>query len=251
MPSDVSDSGTSVAKDAELFPSDEALSQRTLWMCLLIVFLWTVLGLAGMLPLYMVSTPCLAHSANPSRFTGAYSTLQDLSLLRLLQLFDSRNVTTVNLATSLAAREIVNGKDFTSDVRTRIIIATVLAIVVGLLPVLWKLIKEFNKLVAYRNRWMEVRCQGQEMGWLSVRKAPGFAAWGEKRLKDFIVKTGLSASLESSNDLRNGNASARRRSRRRQRNPEWSNEEKAHLEIDVQSLFSVGLVHLLPLCKIR
>ncbi len=242
MPSDVSDAGTSAAVDAELFPSDETLSQRTLWLCLVIVFIWSVIGVAGMLPLYMVSTPCLAQSASSPRFTGVYSTLQDMSLLRLLQLLDSGNATVVDLATPLTPREIVNGKDLSSTVRTRIIIATALAIVLGLLPVLWKLIREFNKLAAYRLRWVEVKCQGQEMGWLSARDAPGFAAWGEKRLKEFIVKAGLSASLESSADIQNGsgNGSSSGRSRRRRRAQDWSNEEKANFEIDVKSLFSVG-----------
>lgn len=237
MPSDVSDAGTSPSRDAELFPSDEALSQRTLWLCLIIVAIWSVIGAAGMLPLYIVSTPCLAESAAPSRFTGVYSTLQDISLLRLLQLLDSGNVTTVNLVTPLIAREIVNGKELSPDVRTRIIIVTALAIALGVIPVLWKLLREFNKLVAYRNRWIEVKCQGQEMGWLSARDAPGFTGWGEKRLKDFIMKAGLSASLDSTTDIRNGNRGTTRRRRAVQ---EWSNEEKANLEIDVQTLFSVG-----------
>ncbi|KAI0825014.1 hypothetical protein BC628DRAFT_1339042 [Trametes gibbosa] len=228
LPSDVSDAGRSLARDATLFPSDEQLSQRVLWICTLIAAGWTILALAGFLPLYLVSTPCLAHSIPQPRYTGVFSVLQDMSLLRLLHLLDAGQVTT----TSLFERDIVDGIDEAPNARIRIIIATVLAIVLGLLPVLWKILKEFNRLVAYRERWMEVRCQGFEMGWLSARGAPGFVGWGEKRLKDHFVRIGLSSSLDV-----NDRAA---RSRRRRRAQELNNEERGNLEIDVVSLFSVG-----------
>lgn len=153
-----------------------------------------------------------------------------MSLLRLLQLLDEGQVTTTNLAV-LAPREIVDGRDAAPNARIRLIIATALAIVLGLLPVLWKILKEFNRTVAYRERWAEVRCQGLEMGWLSARQAPGFVGWGEKRLKDYLVKIGLSSAL----DANERNA----RSKRRKRAQELNNEEKANFEIDVQSLFSI------------
>ncbi|CDO75477.1 hypothetical protein BN946_scf184935.g13 [Trametes cinnabarina] len=234
LPSDVSDAGRSPAKDAVLFPSDEQLSQRVLWVCTLIAAGWTLLALAGFLPLYMVSTPCLADSVPKPHFTGAYSALQDLSLLRLLRLYDAGQVTTADArgVNSLSRRAVVDGRDRTHDARIRIIIATVLAIVLGLLPVLWKILKEFSRLVAYRERWMDVRCQGLEMGWLSARHAPGFVGWGEQRLKDYLVKIGLSSSL----DANDRNA----RSRRRRRAQEANLEERGAYEIDIQSLFSIG-----------
>ncbi|KAI0347698.1 hypothetical protein BDW22DRAFT_1479635 [Trametopsis cervina] len=230
IPSDVSDAGRSVSKDAELFPSDEVLIQRVLWTCLLMILGWTILGLAAFLPLYMVDTPCLAKTTPLPQFTGAYSVLQDFSLLRLLRLLDNGSVQTTS---TLALRELVDGTDRAPQVRTRVIIATVLAIVLGVLPVLWKVIREFNRLVAYRERWTAVRCQGIELGWLSARSTPGFAGWGEKRLKDFIVKTGLSSTLETGEG---GNA----RTRRRRRAQELNSEERGNLEVDVHSLFSIG-----------
>ena len=246
LPSDVSDAGRSPSKDAELFPSDEQLSQRVLWICTLIVAGWTVLALAGFLPLYMVSTPCLAHSAPSPHFTGAYSALQDMSLLRLLQLLDAGQVTTTSdFRILLSSREIVDGKDAAPNARIRLIIATVLAIVLGLLPVLWKILKEFNRTVSYRERWTEVRCQGLEMGWLSARHAPGFVGWGEKRLKDYLVKIGLGSNLDANE--RNPNT----RSRRRRRAQELNNEEKGNLEIDVQSLFSIWCVYALHFDWVR
>lgn len=232
VPEDVSDAGSSAAADAELFPSDEQLGQRTLWVCFLVVLGWSVLALAGLLPLYMVETPCLADSAGQTRFTGAYSVLQDMSLLRLIRLLDDTSVNSSANA-NFVIREVVNGKDYASNARTRIIILTALAIVLGVLPVFWKIIREFDRLVAYRKRFMEVKCQGLEMAWLSARYTPGFVGWGEKRLKDFIVKSGLSSNLD--NESRNSNGRSRRR-----RRTEWSNEEKADLEVDVQSLFSIG-----------
>ncbi|KAI0962461.1 hypothetical protein AcV7_001301 [Taiwanofungus camphoratus] len=227
---DVSNAGKSAARDAELFPSDEELSLRTLWTSTLIVSGWTILGMGGLLPLYMVSTPCLARSAPPFEYSGMYSALQDLSLLRILQLLDHGHVTT---ADEQASREIVNGHDAAPNIRIRLIILTIFAIVLGLLPALWLIIREFNKMVAYRERWENVHCQGQELGWLSARQAPGLVGWGEKRVKEFFIKTGLSSSLEM-NEGGDGHT------RRRRRTQDYSEAEKARFEIDVQSLFSIG-----------
>lgn len=227
---DVSNAGKSAARDAELFPSDEELSLRTLWTSILIVSGWTILGMGGLLPLYMVSTPCLARSAPPFEYSGMYSALQDLSLLRILQLLDYSHVTT---ADEQASREIVNGHDAAPNIRIRLIILTIFAIVLGLLPALWLIIREFNKMVAYRERWENVHCQGQELGWLSARQAPGLVGWGEKRVKEFFIKTGLSSSLEM-NEGGDGHT------RRRRRTQDYSEAEKARFEIDVQSLFSIG-----------
>lgn len=202
------------------------------------VLAWSLLALAGLLPLYMVDTPCLARSIPAASFTGAYSVLQDLSLLRLLRLVDDGTVTTTtDLASPLSTREIINGRDRAPQGRTRIIILTVFAIVLGVLPALHMVLREFNTLVAYRKRWLTVRCQGLEMGWLSARQAPGFVGWGEKRLKDFIVKSALSYSMDSNES---GNGDSNTRTRRRRRNRDWDNQEKAQLEIDIQSLFSIG-----------
>ncbi|KAI0066505.1 hypothetical protein BV25DRAFT_1820469 [Artomyces pyxidatus] len=227
---DTSDAGQSLARDARIFPSDEELSQRTLWFCLLLVLGWSILGLAGALPLYLVSTPCLSQSANAPIFTGFYSTLQDLSLLRLLQLLDDKDITTS------PSRAIVNGKDVTWRTRVRVIILTVIVIVLGVWPMLWKILKEFSKLAAYRRRWLDIHLQGHEMGWLSVRHAPGFANWGEIRLKDFITKTGLTSSLNMSPNA--SGTGARRANGRAGRHNGFV--EEADLQVDIQSLFSIG-----------
>ncbi|KAH8099276.1 hypothetical protein BXZ70DRAFT_289357 [Cristinia sonorae] len=231
VPTDVDDAGKSTGKDAQLFPSDELLMQRTLWVCFLIVLGWSVLALVGLLPVYTVSTPCLATSASPASFTGAYSVLQDLSLLRLLQLLDNISVST-STQSALISREVIDGHDYAPAARTRVIILTVLAIVLGLLPVLWKIIREFNRLTNHRRQWLEVKCRNQEMGWLSIRYNPGFVGWGERRLKDFIQKSGLSSSLDTPEGSR-----SRRGARRRDRD---ADEEDAQLQIDVQGLFSIG-----------
>ena len=86
-------------------------------------------------------------------------------------------------------------------------------------------------MVAYRERWAAVRCEGLEMGWLSAQHAPGFVGWGEKRVKDHLVKIGLSSALESPD--------RHARARRRRRAGESASEEKGPLEVDVQSLFSI------------
>ncbi|KAK7029822.1 MPN domain-containing protein [Favolaschia claudopus] len=211
--SDVSDMGKSPAGDAELFPADEQLSQRALWIALLIALGWALLGLGGALPLYMVSTPYL-------------------SLMRLLRAIDSGkyNVSTTNL---LAKRADEGADNDPQHLRVRIIVLTVFTIVLALLPALWKIIKELYILIAYRKRWLTLR-------WLSARKAPGFAGWGEQRVKDFVVKSGLSSGMQGGS-LLTGNGSRRRREAGEEEEAaqEPNQEEKAAPQIDITNIFSI------------
>ncbi|KAJ3857286.1 hypothetical protein EV368DRAFT_30619 [Lentinula lateritia] len=237
LPPDVSDAGQSTSGDTRLFPSDEQLAQRAIWISLLIVLAWSFLGLVGALPLYLVTIPCLASQPSTSVFGGSYSALQDLSLVRLLRSFDASDISPNALVT---IRKRATGDP--QNLRARIIVLTVLAIL-ALFPALWKIIREFNKLVAYRSLWIETRCQGIEMAWLSARKAPGFVGWGEKHLKDFILRTGLSSSLDRNGNGGHGNGprsatQQRITSRHSEREP-LDDSEKANLEVDIQSLFSI------------
>jgi hypothetical protein len=247
VPSDVSNAGRSTAEDAKLFPSDEQLNQRALWISFLIVLGWSVLGLVGALPLYLVTTPCIAETGPPAIYGGVYSTLQDLSLMRLLRLFEDGTIPASNLIKIQARADPVNSGD-PQHARIRVIILTALTLVLGVFPALWKIVKEFNRLVNYRNAFVNVRCEGKELGWLSARKAPGFVGWGEKRLKDYILKLGLSLSMEA-REGRNGNGARPRNGERRTRRPEerqpLNHNEEANLEIDIQSLFSIGYVWIL------
>ncbi|TFY74538.1 hypothetical protein EWM64_g9475 [Hericium alpestre] len=231
--------GGSRASDTWTFPSDEELSQRTLWFCFVIVAWWSIVGLAGALPVYLVTTPCIAQSALPPQLSGTYSTLQDLSLLRLLQLLDSRNITT-SASTAADARAVLNGTDVFWRTRIRVIILIVLLIVVAILPALWMLLREFNNLSAARRIWTDVHLKGIEMGWLSIREAPGFLGWGEKAVKAFITKTGLSSTL-GANGNGNGNGASNDRSRRIQ---EWGLEDpdEGLAEVDIQGLFTIGYI---------
>ncbi|KAJ7446697.1 hypothetical protein FB451DRAFT_1291217 [Mycena latifolia] len=230
VPSDVSNMGRSPSEDAALFPADEQLSQRSIWIAFLIALGWALLGLAGALPLYMVSMPCLADQPSSATFGGAYSTLEDLSLMRLLRALDSgsANVSTSNL---LQTRAVATGAGDPEHLRIRVIVLTVLVLVLALLPALWKIVKELNRLIAYRQRWIELRCEGKQMGWLSARKAPGFTGWGEQRFKDFVIKSGLSSGM------RNGSEGQRRRSPNREDQP--NQEEKDALQIDITNVFSI------------
>jgi calcium permeable stress-gated cation channel len=237
VPSDPADPA---AADARRFPSDEELSQRTLWFCFLIVLGWSILGLAGALPLYMISIPCLAKTAPTPRYLGGYSTLQDLSILRVLMLLDNRIVST---STDTSVLEVVNGQDLKSRARVRIIILTAFLIVLGLFPALVKILREYSNLVAFRRKWTDVHLQGKEMGWISAREAPGFVGWGEKRLKDFILKTGLSSSLDFSAEPANsGTGRGRGPGRRGMGSPYMFSEEDMRPEVDVLSLFTIVYV---------
>jgi calcium permeable stress-gated cation channel len=172
--------------------------------------------------------------------------MQDLSLMRLLQLLDSGNITTTNF-NGLRTREIVNNKDLYHNTYIRLIVLTVLVIVLAVFPALWKILREFNNLVAYRRRWIVTRCEGKEMAWLSARDAPGFVGWGEKKLKGFLLKSGLSNAFEMSVG-RNGTRRAGERDGIGEDGERpLTREEEANLEVDVQSLFSIGETHQLAL----
>lgn len=242
VPSDVSDAGRSAAQDLKLFPSDEELSQRALWIALTIALGWSFLALAGALPLYLINTPCNASYPPSSIYSGGYSTLTDLSLLRLLRLIESGKITSSNISTNKRRALISNSDPYHS--RIRVIVLTMLVILLGVLPALIKIIREFNRVVAYRRRWLEVKCDGKDLGWLSARKAPGFAGWGEKQFKDYLVKIGLSSSLGDAAKRNGGGARPRngeKRTRRREeeRQPLNRPEETNNAEVDVQSLFSI------------
>ncbi|KAI0275250.1 hypothetical protein BC834DRAFT_815275 [Gloeopeniophorella convolvens] len=229
---DASDAGRSPADDARIFPSDEELSQRTLWHCLLMVLGWSVVGLAGALPLYIVGIPCIAETAPAPRLGGHYAVLQDLSVVRVLQLLDNRDVDT-------SVREIVNGHDLKWRARVRLIIVSGLLVVVGVLPALVKLLREYGKLLAFRRLWADLHLQGKEMGWISARTAPGFKGWGEKRLKDFILRTGLSSSLDFSAEPASSGVTMRGNGRSR-RGPYMAPEQEYGLEVDIMRLWTVG-----------
>ncbi|KAF9486350.1 hypothetical protein BDN70DRAFT_902505 [Pholiota conissans] len=246
VPSDVSDAGRSAAQDAKLFPSDEELSQRALWIALLIALGWSVLALGAALPLYIVNTPCNADYPSSSVFIGGYSTLTDLSLLRLLR-FIENNGTVLNDATTLQARSLSSVPD-SLRLRIRVIVLAGLVIIIGVLPALWKILKEFNRVAAYRRRWLGVKCDNKDLAWLSAKKAPGYATWGEKQLKDHLVKIGLSSTLgdgaKRSGVLpRNGERSTRRREEEQPLN----SPEEVNVEVDIQSLFSIGNTHRVAL----
>ena len=242
LPSDVSDAGRSNAQDAKLFPSDEELSQRVLSLALKITFGWSIVALGGVIPLYLINTPCNADFPSPSVFgLGGYSTLSDISLIRPLRLFDTGNATSENL---LGRASLLDGDD-PFDVRIRVIVLTILTILLGLLPALIGVVGEFNALVAYRKRWLQVRCQRKDLGWLSARKAPGFATWGEKQFKNYVVKIGLSSTLSDTEkrDESGHRARARngeKRTRRREEEQFLNLNDDIDAEVDVQSLFSIG-----------
>ncbi|KAJ7223061.1 hypothetical protein GGX14DRAFT_426660 [Mycena pura] len=228
VPSDVSDLGRSPATDAALFPADEQLTQRAIWVALLIALGWALLGLAGALPLYIVALPCLADLPAPATFGGAYSTLEDLSLMRLLRAFESGS-TNVSSANLLHTRATPAGDD-PAHLRIRLILLTVLALVLALPPALWKILRELRRVLAFRARWLALRCEGKQMGWLSARHAPGFAGWGEQRFKDFVIKAGLSSGMQ--NESRAGRAA-------REDQDQPNQAEKDALQIDITNIYSI------------
>ena len=240
LPENVQDAGRNVATDARLFPSDEEVTQRILWIALLICAGWSILALGGALPLYLINVPCLAQSAAQTYTSGGYSAVYDLSLLRLIQLLDNRQITTTTQiqlgnSTHLATRAVVDGKDLENNTRIRIIILAALLIAFGLIPALWKVLREFSAIANYRNRWIKVKCGDNAMGWLSASRAPGFVGWGEKKLKNYLLKTGLSSKLESPGESR------REKRERERRFMERTNSGEGP-EVDIESLFSIGFV---------
>jgi hypothetical protein len=235
LPADFSETRRSDAEDARLFPSDEQLSQRFLWLTFIIASGWSIIGFCGALPLYLVNIPCsLANSTG--FYVGATPFLLELSVLRLLRVFDTGLVSAKNLATHIQGTA---GDPW--HARIRVIVITVLALAGGLFPAVYLVLREFNQLVEYRRRWIEVKCHGNELGWLTASRTPGFVGWGEKQMKKFIISLGLTSSLDAT-EQNNGIRSARRGGSRRRRLQDraLNNIEQANLAVDIQMLFSIG-----------
>ena len=211
-----------------------------LFLALKVTLGWSIVALGGVIPLYLINTPCNADFPSPAVFgQGGYSTLSDISLIRSLRLFDVGNATSQNLFSRASLL------DDPFHARIRVIVLTILTILLGLLPALIGVVKEFNAIVAYRSRWLEVKCQKKDLGWLSARKASGFATWGEKQFKDYLVKIGLSSTLSDA-AKRNGNGhrtrprNGEKRTRRREEEQPLNLNDDIDAEVDVQSLFSIG-----------
>ncbi|CAE7207304.1 unnamed protein product [Rhizoctonia solani] len=190
------------------FPSDGQLAQRTLWVAFLLVLGWTVVGLVGVLPLYLVDTPCLGDSYPRAVFGGRVSTLQDLSLLRLLRMYDEGAIST-SYGPGLERRAIVDGSDRTPAARTRLIILTVFVIVLFAFPALFKLLREWTNVLACRRLWLE-ELHSTDVVWLRAGHAPGLQGWGEGRIKDLFVRCGLTSKLGGENNTSRGTGSAGR-----------------------------------------
>ncbi|EJU01091.1 hypothetical protein DACRYDRAFT_108421 [Dacryopinax primogenitus] len=185
---------------ADTFPSDEQLAQRVLFVALRIVLGWSVLGIAGCIPLYTVNTPCLGETGVMSFYGGRLSTLTDLSVVRLLELLDADEAGSAEKyppSSSLSSRTLhtLRPRDIpgstTSNVRTRLIILAVIVLVLAVFPALWHLIREHRKLTRLRQAFVQVRCGGLEMGWLAVGRAPGLRGLGEGRVKATLERAGV------------------------------------------------------------
>ncbi|KIJ45476.1 hypothetical protein M422DRAFT_59699 [Sphaerobolus stellatus SS14] len=226
-------------RNAVQFLSDEELAQRTLWHAFLTVLTWSIVGLAGALPLYLLRTPCVAESAPSEQFGGQYSTLHDLSLLRLLNLLDDKNITTTGIS-SFAKRAIVDGTNLRHFTEVRLIILAVLVVAASSIPAAIKLLHEFTKLVNYRKLWIEYKCDNVEMAWLRKADTMCFDGWGENQIKDYLTDIGLSQGFRNGSEA-NGNSSGVGMNGRSQRS--YANrvaEEKPLPEIDIQSLFTIS-----------
>lgn len=242
---DVHDAGRSASRDAQLFPSDEQLSQRTLLLALFIAIGWSILALGGALPMYLVNTPCHTQLPTHTTFGGDYSSLQDLSLIRLLRLFDEKHIQTTTLD-SLSRRALIGDPNDPANTRLRIIILTAITLVLALLPALWAILQQFNIILDYRKRWLQIKCEGKDLGWLSSKSAPGFQAWGEKRFKSFIKNIGLTSGMdederEARRSRRNDGKHTRRKPKRKEEEAPLYGSEKDN-EVDIQCLFSISYV---------
>ncbi|GJJ09404.1 hypothetical protein Clacol_003626 [Clathrus columnatus] len=209
---------TAIESNSTQLPSDEELAQRTLWHAFSVVCFCTIVGLGGGLPLYLVRTPCVADVLNNDPLGGRFSTLQDLSIFRLLTLLD-------------------NGVSTQPTTRNRLIIIAVLVMAVITVPSALKFLYEFHRLITYRRLWLDRKCGGVEMGWLSLADAYGFAGWNENDFKDYLVQLGLSQGFQGSGSG--------------QSNVMVSDvvvaEHKNDIspEIDIQNLFAIGDTSLL------
>jgi hypothetical protein len=159
----------------------------------MLVLGWSIVGLVGALPLYLVDTPCLGNSYPHTTSGGRVSTLQDISLLRLLKMYDEGSVNTTT-GPGLVKRALVDGNDRTPAAHARLIVLTIFTIVLAAFPALFKLLHEWTNVLACRRRWLD-DLHSVDIVWLRADRAPGLQGWGEGRVKDLLVRCGLTSKL--------------------------------------------------------
>jgi calcium permeable stress-gated cation channel len=194
----------------------------------------------------MVNLPCLAHSTPQSVGGGVLSTLQDLSLLRLLQVLgDEMGISSQALlaASSQTTSSLISGHADGGpfNARIRVIILTIFTLVLAVAPALIKILREYRKMAKHRKLWLEIRCSNMEIGWLSVSRAPGFTGWSETQMKQFLFQSGLGPTLDNPypNSGLDRSTNAMPEPHSSQRNPNESGSEKAKFEVDVTSVFTI------------
>jgi len=149
----------------------------------------------------------------------------------------------------LSQRALIGDESDPQNVRLRVIVLTIIVLVLGLLPALWKILREYDTVATHRKRWLQIKCEGKDLGWLSGRDAPGFQNWGEKRFKNFIKKIGLTSGMDddeqSKRNARRTNGFPRSGFSRSSRDEELPlNGIDNNVEVDIQSLFSISYVHM-------
>lgn len=167
--------------------TDAHLHIHTLFTALRLVGLWTATSLAAALPLYTVGIPCLAVGRGRSAWGGVTGSLTDLSLLRLLDALDPAELVPTSSTSLLALGKRAESLDPQSDVRTRLLILTVLVPLVAVCPALVLILRAFSHAAQHRARFLADSCGGLELVWLPFARE----GLGEEALREVLMDGGL------------------------------------------------------------
>jgi len=152
--------------------SETGLTLFPILTILKLASLLSMVALATCLPLFLVNTPCLADTSPRSVYGGRLGSLNDLSILRLLDSLDPApdSPSMFPKQQDLASRALPGTiRPVITSARTRLIILVVITIVGMVLPALWIILRALNVMLKVRERWLNDVCDGEEIWWLPLR----------------------------------------------------------------------------------
>lgn len=163
----------------------KSVSESTLLsVALLAVFkviAWSSIAIVALaLPLFIVIQPCIERTSPKSIYGGRLGTLNDLSILRLLNALDpdlAYFVPKPGQRPGQTSRDLSSTiRPATNTARTRLIVLVALCAGIIFLPGILFLARSLRTLIGFRTHWHRDVCEGEEMVFLPWRKSLRYGA---------------------------------------------------------------------------
>lgn len=163
----------------------KSVSESTLLsVALLAVFkviAWSSIAIVALaLPLFIVIQPCIERTSPKSIYGGRLGTLNDLSILRLLNALDpdpAYFIPKLGQAPGQQQRDLSSTiRPATNTAHTRLIVLVALCAGIIFLPSILFLARCLRTLIGFRTHWHKEICEGEEMAFLPWKKSLRYGA---------------------------------------------------------------------------